>query len=47
MCAANISVLTDTPFNQFEMMIESEFTDVDHDRKLLARFDNIKQTKSV
>ena len=29
------------------MMLESEFQDVDHDRKLLAKFDNIRQTKSV
>ena len=42
-----MSVLTNTDFAAFELMLEKEFQDVDHDRKLLARFDNIKQTKSV
>lgn len=42
-----MSTVTSTGFDVFFVMIEADLQDVDHNRKLLACFDNIKQTKSV
>ena len=36
-----------TKFDDLVDMLEAEFTDVDHDRKLLAKFDRLTQHKDV
>lgn len=46
-CARDANLLAHTKFDEMVEKLENEFVDVDRDRKLLARFDRLVQTKDV